>query len=96
MGDKLELDLKDEVRRSRRLSDELDIAKGHLDEIRKRLDQTMSREKLATDALMQCYKDLRYAVRCFGQHDWLERAFLESCDKLKLLGIEVSRSVDAG
>ena len=89
------LDLADELRRNKLLSDELDVAKLQLDEARLRLDKTMTREKIAADALFQAHKDLKYACKSFGQHDWLQRAFLETCDKLRELGVEVSRSVDA-
>ena len=92
--DGMELDLADERRRSKRLSDELDIATMQRDEARQRLDKSMSREKLATEALKQCHKDFQYAARAFGQHDWMQRAFWAVCDALKELGVEVSRRVD--
>lgn len=92
--DSVELDLADERRRSKRLSDELDIANMQRDEARQRLDKAMSREKLATEALQRAHKDFQYAARAFGQHDWLQRAFISLCDALKELGVEVSRRCD--
>jgi hypothetical protein len=44
-------------------------------------------------ALIQCYNDWKYAMKCYGQHDWMYRAFHKICDALKELGMEVDRTL---